>query len=586
MAQATNSQLGEIQLAGDLAGNGGAQVGTNPQLKTMPGLSPGQYIVPRITVDSKGRVTAIENGVADIADLLPSATADSAGVISIGDNLYVSGEGEPGFWTASFNGTLTTSTLTGLANQACATFGFDVAVDYGPTQQIRVTGDDAQNVGNLINEINTKLSGAVAGLVNGNFVITSLSEGNNSRIQVSNVSLFACMNGFVSITGETAGLGSCEVYVKRGSIDDYGVVKIGNGIIVEDGVISVDTNNIPIATTTTQGGVIVPVSGRLVVDSNGNLSVPTATDTIPGVVKVGTGLTVTAGSLGVSLPNATASTKGVVKVGTNIAVTAGTISVPNADASNIGVAQIGAGLTSTAGVVSLNIASASTLGAVKGGGTGVSIAGDGTISTAPVSVPDATASTKGVVQIGSGISVSAGLISVADATTSSKGVVQVGAGLTATAGVLTPVLANGTTKGIVASANTAAISIINGVIDIVGGTFLSTSVANTYTKAQVSAAYDLGVNSTITPSLDASNTFTWTPSGVTAGTINAPTNAVAGGIYTFIITTPVGFTNLTVPATFKFPGGARPVPSNNGKDILSAVYDGTNYLCTYVRGIA
>ena len=106
MAQATNTQLGEIQLAGDLAGNGGAQVGTNPQLKTMPGLVAGQYIVPRITVDSKGRVVAIEDGVADIAAMLPSASANTKGVVSIGDNIYVAGEGEPGFWTADFGGTL------------------------------------------------------------------------------------------------------------------------------------------------------------------------------------------------------------------------------------------------------------------------------------------------------------------------------------------------------------------------------------------------------------------------------------------------------------------------------------------------
>lgn len=582
MAQATNTQLGEIQLAGDLAGNGGAQVGTNPQLKTMPGLVAGQYIVPRITVDSKGRVVAIENGFADIATMLPSASADTKGVVSIGDNIYVAGEGEPGFWTANFGGTLTNATLTGLANQACATFGFDVAVDHGPTQLIRVTGDDAQNVGNLINEINAKLTGAVAGLVNGNFVITSTSSGNNSRIQVTNIGLFACMNGFISIVGETPGLGSCEIYVKRGSVNDYGVVKIGNGINVTDGVISVDLANVPAATTTTQGGVIVPAAGGLLVDVDGNLSVPTATDTVPGVVKVGAGLTVTGGALAVALPNATTSTKGVVQIGANIAVSAGVISVPFADGSTIGIARVGAGLSSTAGVVSLNIASASTLGAVKGGGLGIAIAGDGTISAEAVVVPDATPSTKGIVQIGSGISVSAGLISVANATTSSKGVVQIGAGLTATAGVITPVLANGTTKGIVASANSARLSIVAGVIDITAA-FLNTATANTFTKAQVSAIVDLGTSGSIAPSFAAGNVFKWAPTPSTA-TLNAPSLAIAGGIYTIVITTPIGFTGLTVPSNFKFPNGSKPVPSSNGKDVLTCVYDGTNYLCTYMAG--
>lgn len=584
MAQATNTQLGEIQLAGDLAGNGGAQVGTNPQLTTIAGLVPGQYIVPRITVDSKGRIVAIENGAGDIAEMLPSATATTPGIVSVGDNIYVAGDGEPGFWTAGFGGTLTAGSATGLSNQSCAMYGFDVAVDYGPVQSIRITGNDAQTVGNLIAEINAKIEGAVAGLVAGNFVVTSTSSGNASRIQMSDISLFACMNGFVSIIGETAGLGSCEIYVKRGSDADYGVVKIGNGIIVDNGVISVEPGSVPIATATTQGGVIVPVSGNIQVDISGNISVPVATSSVAGVVKVGQGLTVTAGALGVSLPNATTSTKGVVQVGTNINVSAGVISVATATASTIGIARIGAGLTATAGVVSLNIASPSTLGAVKGGGLGISIAGDGTISAEAVVVPDATTSTKGIVRIGSGISVSAGLISVADATTSSKGVVQVGAGLTATAGVLTPVLADGAVKGIVASANTSRVSIVNGVIDIVTAAFLNTTTANTYTKAQISALYDLGTSNSIGPSFAQANTFKWAPTAATA-TLNAPSLAVAGGQYMIVITTPIGFTAINFPANFKFPSGVRPVPSNNSKDVITMVFDGSDYLCTYLAGV-
>lgn len=584
MAQATNTQLGEIQLAGDLAGNGGAQVGTNPQLKTMPGLVAGQYIVPRITVDSKGRVVAIENGIADIADMLPSASADVPGVVSIGENIYVAGEGEPGFWTANFGGTLTTSTPTGLANQACATFGFDVAVDYGPTQLIRVTGDDAQTVGNLINEINAKLTGAVAGLVNGNFVITSTSSGNNSRIQVSNISLFACMSGFISISGETPGLGSCEIYVKRGSVDDYGVVKIGNGIQVEDGVISVDMTNVPAATTTSQGGVIVPTSGNLVVDGAGNISVPLATDTTLGVVKAGAGLTSTAGVLSVSLPNATTSSKGVVQVGANINVSSGVISVPPATASTLGIAQIGAGLTASAGVVSLNIASASTLGAVKGGGAGITLDADGTINA--VDLPDATTSTKGLVQIGSGISVTSGVISIASATASSLGVVQIGSGLSVSAGVVSATLANGTaTKGILTTADNSKLTVTNGVIDIAAGAVLLTTTQNTFTKAQVTSLYSLGTGASVTPDLTNSNTYSWAPASATP-TLITPTGAVSGGQYTFVITYQSGTTGVTFPASFKFAGGSRPYPTNNGTDILSCVYDGTNYLCSYVRGVA
>lgn len=588
MAQATNTQLGEIQLAGDLAGNGSAQVGTNPQLKTMPGIVPGQYIVPRITVDSKGRVAAIENGIADIAAMLPSASANAPGVVSIGDNIYVAEDGEPGFWTANFGGTLTLGSATGLSNQACATFGFDVAVDNGPTQSIRVTGDDAQTVSNLINEINAKMTGAVCGLINGNFVITSISSGNNSRIQVSNISLFACMTGFVSIGGETAGLGSCEIYVKRGSTSDYGVIKVGNGILVEDGVISVEPGVIPTATATSQGGVIVPAAGNLVVDTAGNLSVPTASLSTPGVVKVGAGLTVSGGALSVSMPNATNSTKGVVRIGANINVTDGVISIADSNATTIGVAKIGDGLSVTDGVVSLNVASATTLGAVKGGGTGISIAADGTLSAAELVVPDATTSVKGIVQIGTGISVASGVISIAVATTTTKGVVQVSSaansGLSVTAGVISANLATTTAPGVVSVAAGGNFTLTAGVLDINPGSILTTSSPNTFTKAQVSALYDQGTSTSTSLNLVNSNMFKWAPSGA-AMVISSVAGAVAGGIYTVVITTPVGAQTISFPTTFKFAYGQKPTPSNNGKDILTMVYDGTNYLCTYVRGI-
>lgn len=583
MAQATNTQLGEIQLAGDLAGNGGAQVGTNPQLKTMPGLVPGSYIIPRVTVDQKGRITAIANGAADILELLPSATTLNPGIVSVGDNLYVASEGnQPGFWTVDFGGTLSGATATGLSNQGCAMYGFDMQVDHGIVQSISVPGNQAQTVTTLINQLNAKMTGAVAGLIGGNIIITSTAAGTQSAIALTNIHVFACMNGFVNNGSAVDGLGSCQLYAKRGSTLDYGVVKIGNGIEVDNGVISVNLDQLPPATTTTQGGVIVPTAGNLVVDVAGNISVPTASASTLGVVKVGTGLSVTAGALTVNLPNATTSTKGVVQAGVNVNVAAGVISVPNASASTIGVAKIGAGLSVAAGVVSLNIASASQLGAVKGGGLGITVAGDGTISADPVTVPDATASTKGAVQVGSGLTVTAGVLSIADATTSTKGVVQVGSGLAVAAGVLSAIVGNGATKGIVSTADASKITITNGLIDIVPAAVVLTTVANTYTKAQVSAVYDLGSGNSIAPDLTQSNTYKWTPTA--SATITAPSGAVSGGIYTFVITTPAAFM-LTVPANFKFPNGVKPTPSSSSRDIMTVVFDGTDYLGTYVRGI-
>lgn len=582
MAQATNTQLGEIQLAGDLAGNGGAQVGTNPQLKTIPGLVPGAYVLPRITVDQKGRITSISNGAADIIGMIPSASATNSGLISLGDNIYSAGTGSPGYWSVNFGATLTEGAATGLANQACATYGFTASVDHGLPQVVKVAGSDAQTVSQLIGVINAQLTGAVAGIVLGDFVITSTTAGNNSSVVLSDVSLFACMPGFVNMGGETEGFGSCEIYVKRGSVSEYGVVKIGNGIEVENGVISVTTASIPVATPSSLGAVSVPTSGNLQITPEGAISVPLATPTVPGVIKLGTGLTAPAGVLTPSLVAATTSAPGVVQVGSNINVSAGTISIPTATASTLGVAKVGAGLSVSAGVVSLAIATGSTLGAVKGGGSGISIAGDGTISA--TAVPDATTSVKGIVQIGSGIAVSAGVISLADATVASKGVVQIGSGLSVASGVVSATLANGTTKGILTTADTSHLSVTNGLIDIVPGAIPLLNTANTFTKAQVTAMYDLGTGATITPNLSNSNSLKWAPTA-TSATINAPTSAVSGGIYSFVITTPANFTAIAFPSTFKFSNGIKPIPSASSTDILTCVYDGTNYLCTYIKGL-
>ena len=481
MAQATNTQLGEIQLTGDLAGNGGAQVGTNPQLKTMPGLVPGTYTIPNITVDAKGRVTTITNGATDLGSLLPHAATNRAGLVSVGDNLFINGESIPGYWTVNFGGLLALNSPTGLSDQACAQYSFDLSVDNAPVQKILINGAASPTIQTLINQLNSKMQNAVAGLVGGNLTIVSHSAGNGSTIALTNVSLFACVTGYVSIGTATEGSGSCELYAKRASDIDYGVVKIGAGIAVDDGVISIALDEQPLATTTTLGTVKVPTSGHLAVDVAGNLTAPVATAGAAGVVQVGSGLAVNgAGLLSVDtsilpvattttkgavqvgsglavngagvlsidsanmpLPNATTSTKGAVQVGTGLAVASGVLSAPAATSSTLGVVQVGAGLAVNTGVISVAVATASTLGAVKPG-SGLTIAGDGTLST--TAVPDATTSSKGIVQIGAGLTVTAGLLSAADATSSVKGVASIGAGLSVSAGVL--VMAPATTSTI------------------------------------------------------------------------------------------------------------------------------------------
>ena len=578
MSTATNTQLGNIILAGDLAGDGSAQVGTYPQLSTIPSLVPGHYSIPRLSVDSKGRITSIENGAVDIVELLPNATSSTAGIVKIGDNIHVAGGSLPGFWVINFNGILLLDSSTGLSNQSCASYGFRISVDGGPSQDIKVFGDKCQTIQSLISEINLKLVGAAMSLHSGNIRIVSTSVGNTSRVLLTSIELFACMNGFKSHDGETPGFGSCEIFVKRSSIDDYGVVKIGEGINVDQGTISINT-----ATATELGVVKVPNDSNLQLDILGNLSVPIATTAIPGVVKIGEGLTIGInGILDTSIPTATAAIPGVVKIGDNINVLGGVISIPTATTAIPGVVKIGDGVSiSPTGTLSANIASSTTLGMVKGGGFGVTIEADGTLNAS--AIQDASTSTKGIVKIGDNIDVTGGAISVPLASPTVKGVVKIGDNIDVTGGVISVPLANGATKGIVGTSPSSRVKITNGMIDIVDGSMILLDSVNVFTKAQITAAYDLGSSDTVTPDLTLSNVFNWSPLGSIA-TIESPTNQVAGGIYTFIIRASITTNRFVFPPAFRFANNTTSIIPNPGTiGMLTCVYDDVNklFLCTY-----
>lgn len=105
------------------------------------------------------------------------------------------------------------------------------------------------------------------------------------------------------------------------------------------------------------------------------------------------------------LPLATSSTAGAVIVGTNIDVADGTISVKTATASDKGLVQVGDNITVTNGVISVAKASASAFGVVEVGAN-IDVA-DGVIS-----VKTGSATDKGVLKVGDNISVAEGTISL------------------------------------------------------------------------------------------------------------------------------------------------------------------------------
>ena len=528
MAEATKTILGEIKLVGDLAGDGGSQLGSNPQLTHIVGLTPGQYNIANITVDTKGRITDIDGATSEqISALIPDATTSIKGKVKIGENIYTTPGATNGYQIADFNGTLITTTP--LTYCADAEYKLSTMVD-GTTIVVSGIGSAfGSTVQSLLDFINDSSPGFSVSLVEGNIKIQSDATGSSSTIEVDIYSVFSCLTGFVEMDTPVDGLSQCEIYVKDGSLTDAGVVQIGSGITVEDGVISTDIGLLTPATTSVLGGVIVPVSSNVEVDVAGNISVPIATSSTLGVVKVGSGLSVDGSGVlsfssaslpvatetvlgcvkegsGVTIqidgtidvdsttfPTATTLVKGVVQVGSNINVSSGVISVADATTGVKGVVQVGSNIGVTSGVISVADATTSVKGVVQiGTGTGLSVSGgvlsgaDATtaakgvvqigtgsglsVSSGTLSGVTATTSVKGVVQVGTNIGVTSGVISVADATTGVKGVVQVGTNIGVTSGVISVADATTGVKGVVQIGTGSGLSVSSGVLSGVDAT--------------------------------------------------------------------------------------------------------------------
>jgi hypothetical protein len=264
----------------------------------------------------------------------------------------------------------------------------------------------------------------------------------------------------VNITGNVVITGGTTMQNKLRVDDVLGIegwtgstatyVKVNTGIKFPDGTTQTSASSLPVATTSTLGGIKV---GAGLYMGGQFLNVSTATSSAIGGIVVGEFLSINAntavltvntatlgpalGSLSYVLPIATTSTLGGIKVGEYLTINTSTgflsintatlgpalidIALPIATTSTLGGIIVGDYLTinTSTGLMSINtatlgpaliditlpIASETVLGGVRVANTSTI---DINATTGDISVPIATTSTLGVIKVGSGLNIDGG----------------------------------------------------------------------------------------------------------------------------------------------------------------------------------
>ena len=272
------------------------------------------------------------------------------------------------------------------------------------------------------------------------------------------------------------------------------------GLILDNGV-TINPSNLPIASDTTPGGVII--GQNLSIDKSGAIAVASSSTSEPGIVQLNDSTTSTSttqaatanavksaydaaiaaqGSAAGCLPLTGGTmtgdiTFGVLDQGIYFADGDGYVTAISdlVDYMSSNTAASSAAVK-TANDNALSAQATANAALPKSGGTMTGPITFAAEQTFPVAgIQDATTGQKGVVQVGSNIQVSSGTISVNTATTGQLGVVQVGTNIDVTDGTIS-----------VASGSTSAA----GVLQLTDSTS-STSTTTAATPNSVKSAYDL-----------------------------------------------------------------------------------------------
>ncbi len=314
MAVATESAIGTILLAGDLAGSSNAN---SPQL-TPTGVAPGVYKGASLVVDSKGRIVHARS----LAGYdIPCASSESCGVVTVsGKNNIDINAGSISIKKASKDDYGVVKLGPGFGKDCCEIF-----VDY------------AEATATTFGVVTVPTSGHIAIDVDGSISVPAASS-----------SVFGLVKG--PLTNGLALTGGTLTYTPSDtSTTNKGFVQIGDGFTVAAGQLSV-----PTATTSVAGA--FRFDGSFTFASSTFSYTSQATAGSVGLVKLGTGLGVNSeGVISRGQGDSSATTKGAVQVtaGNGLNVSAGVLSFtpPDATTGVKGVMQAGAGISAVGGII-------------------------------------------------------------------------------------------------------------------------------------------------------------------------------------------------------------------------------------------
>ena len=156
------------------------------------------------------------------------------------------------------------------------------------------------NLGNSVNDGTGDVLRAGAQKINANFTeLYNLLSGGTDTIQL--VSSIIAGQGLIASSAS----GQVTLTVQSASTENAGVVKIGTGLSVTDGVLSAPTYDLPRAATNILGG--IKVGNNLSINNEGvlsadaqNYTLPTASPTVTGGIRIGNGLEIVNGVVNVT----------------------------------------------------------------------------------------------------------------------------------------------------------------------------------------------------------------------------------------------------------------------------------------------